>query len=105
MDGQLANQIGLAALIPLVIEWMKRTNLPGLAWITVSGGVAARVLNIIAATAASVGINIAWEGSIWSGGTLTAAGVSLGALVALVWEIAKQLGLQEVIYRGAIKGK
>ncbi|MGE0363071.1 MAG: hypothetical protein AB7R67_20325 [Vicinamibacterales bacterium] len=92
--------LGIAALIPLLIEWAKKSNLPFLGWVNQGTVLIARALSFVGAAATVAGLTWTYTDNV-----LTVANLTAWTALLFAWEVAKQLGLQEVIYRGAIKGK
>lgn len=106
MDAQtvsLTNSLGIAALVPLLIEWAKNSKLPMLAWLDHGTVIWSRLLSLAFAAATAAGLVVGFDGSFWSGGTLTVANLSIWTLPVFLWEMAKQFGLQELAYRAAVK--
>jgi hypothetical protein len=96
----LSNQLGLAAMIPLLIQWLKTS--PRFAWIDDTTVGLARALQLVTATMATAGIAFAyaWDGSTL---TLTFGNVTAPAVLGFLWELLKQVSFQEAVYRGLVK--
>ena len=98
--------LGLAGIITGAIEILKRSNLPGTAWITAEKTNAAVWLSVVAAALTSWGFQLQWEGT-WSGvsdlltngGSFTVVIPNLDTLVRAAGQVMLQLGT----YHGIIK--
>lgn len=99
MDVLLTNQLGIAALVSLLIEWAKNSRLPWLGWINHRTALISRLLSMIAAAATAAGLAYTFDG-----GVLTVSGITAWSVLLFFYEAAKQFALQEVAYRGAVKG-
>lgn len=93
----LANQLGLAAVLPILLNWMKNSRLPMFSWINENTGLVSRAFSIVFAALTTVGIAFTY-----SDGSLTITGLTPWAILNFVWQVIQQFSMQEVAYR-AIK--
>lgn len=96
----LSDKLGLAILIPWLIEQMKTTNLPFFNWIGPYSTKLARSLSIGGAAAATVGIIFRYDPAAE---TLLITGISAWSMILFVFEFLKQFAMQEAAYRAAFK--
>ena len=70
-------------------------------WVSRVSTLAQRLGAALAAAASAAGLTITYAAN--GEGTLTIAGITFATVASFLWLAAKQLVLQEVIYRGAVK--
>jgi hypothetical protein len=99
----LSIQLGLAAVVPLAIEALKNSRLPGLGWINQGTVVVSRLLSLLCAAAAAAGLVVEFDGSLLTPGTLTIANLGLWTAARFSWELVAQFSLQELAYRAAVQ--
>lgn len=96
----LSDKLGLAILIPWLIEQMKTSKLPFFDFIGPYSTKLARSLSIGGAAAATVGIIFRYDPAAE---TLLITGVSTWSMILFVFEFLKQFAMQEAAYRAAFK--
>jgi uncharacterized membrane protein len=96
----LSDKIGLAILIPWVIEQMKTSRWRIFDWIGPYSTRVARMLSLVGAATATAGIIVRYDPTAE---TLLLTHVSVSSLALLLFELVKQFAMQEAAYRSAFK--
>ncbi len=96
--GPLLNQLTIPGLVAFVIQILKTSNHPWLAWITKDTPWVTRIVAAVAAAGTAVGLS--WT---YTGGTLTITGIGLVSIVTAIWKVVQTYLLQHVWYRAAFK--
>lgn len=96
----LADKLGLAILIPWLIQQMKTSQLPFFSFIGPFSTKLARSLSIGGAAASTVGIIFRYDPAAE---TLLITGIGAWSLLQFVFEFLKQFAMQEATYRAAFK--
>jgi energy-converting hydrogenase Eha subunit H len=81
---------------------MKRSHLPLFDWISPYSTTLARMLSLLGASLATVGIVIRYDPAAE---TLLLTNISVSSIALLTFELMKQFAMQEAVYRGAFKEK
>lgn len=86
-------------LIPMLVQWLKRSNLPGLGWITADSERVNRSVAWALGAAAAIGIHAAAD---FSGGVLSLSidftHVTVSSVMHEVMAVAGQLGGQQFVF-------
>lgn len=90
--------LGVAALLPLIIEYLKNSRLPIFGWVNHGTVLVTRLLSLAGAAANASGMLVTYADD-----TLTIVNLTIGTVALFAWEVAKQFGLQEVFYRAAVR--
>ena len=99
----LGDQVGVSVLVVGVLQWLKRqTWFP---WITEHTDGLNRAVALAAAFLTSAGFQFAIDGGWQTGGTLTITIPSLTVIFSFLLHAAAQGGIQETLYRVAVKPK
>lgn len=97
-EAVLGTQISAAGIAVYLIQWLKNTN--KIPWVSASTDKLNRVLSVILAALATVGVNVQFD---QAAGSLLITGLSLTTALTLGWKLVEQFVFQELIYRGAAK--
>jgi hypothetical protein len=96
-------QVTLSAISVAFIQWLKNSPLmpymhAGTNWLN-------RVVSLVLAAAAAVGVHVSWAAAVATPGTytLTFTGVTLASISLMAWGIVKSMAFNELIYRGTVK--
>lgn len=90
----LANQLGLAAFLPLLLEFMKNSRNPIFSWVSQNTALVSRAFSIVFAVATTVGISYTYND-----GSLTISGLEPMKIINFVWQVIQQFSMQEIAYR------
>jgi hypothetical protein len=93
----LANQLGLAAFLPILLQWMKNSRLPIFSWVNQHSDHVSRLFSILFAAFATAGIAFSYND-----GSLVITGLAPAVIINFAWQVMQQFSMQEVAYR-AIK--
>ena len=98
MEQQVLSQVVMAWVVTQAIQRLKRWK--DLPWMTARTDTVNRIVGIILAFFASLGIMFTFDPEA---GTLVVSGLTLSTVLAGVWTWVQQVVLQQIIYRGAVK--
>lgn len=93
----LAGQLGAAFTAVGVIEWLKKSHL--FPWLTCDTEKLNRVVSLVVAGVASLGVTINTVGTWTSGSTITIVVPPANAILEAAYRFAIQVGLQKSIYK------
>ncbi len=98
----ILNQLTIPGVVAFVIQQLKVSQHPWLAWITKDTPWVTRVVAAVAAAGTAVGI-----GFTYTGGTLTITGLTITAvvtgLITSIWHVVQNYLLQHAWYKLAFK--
>jgi predicted Co/Zn/Cd cation transporter (cation efflux family) len=94
----MSTQVGIALIVPFVLQWLKNT--PLMPWINHRTDWVVRLLSMAVAVASSVGIIVSWDPEA---GALLITGLHLDKIAALIFQAFAHFKGQEIVYRTAIK--
>lgn len=99
----ITEQVAIAYVVARVIECLKRSQ--WFPWINEHSDELNGLLSRLLALATSAGLTWAWSGSAEAGWTFTLAIPSANSLIEFLAHAIFSFASQEMIYRGAIKGR
>ena len=94
----LASIGGLAAAVPLLVEFAKRSD--RFPWLDQNTDTVNRTVSVLIAIVSANGISYAYDGAT---GDLVFTGLTAATLAKIITAIATQFGLQELMYRQVVK--
>jgi hypothetical protein len=97
----LGHQIGIAAAVVWVLEFLKRSN--WFPWLNQNSATINRVVSIAVALIAAVGVTMNISGNLDLGGTITISFPSLPAMLDAGSHFLSQIALQEGFYQQIVK--
>lgn len=95
-----SDQILINILTVWIIQVMKRSKAPFLAWINKDSAGVNKIVATVGALLTTAGITFAW---LPESGTLTITGLTVGGFATLLLEVLKNYAFQHVIYKSAFK--
>lgn len=100
-DGnEVVSQVVISGLIGYSLEFLKQTR--WFPWLTYETRRANRTVAWIVALLAAIGIHFQFDAQA---GQLVITGLTLAGITHGAWEYAKQLVIQEMVYRASVKDK
>src|SRR5208337_605218 len=97
-DNLALTQFTVSAIVVTVINWLKASQY--FPWITKEKTTLLRLLSVLGAAATSVGITWAWNPAMHS---LTITGITLTAVLMLLWTTVKSFAMNEVLFQATKK--
>jgi hypothetical protein len=102
-ESTLTHQLAISACIVWALERCKRW--PAFRWVAVDSDRVNRLVSVCAALCTAVGLQASMSGSFHAGGTITITWPSLAQMGDAGAHFVAQLVMQEMVYRGVVKGK
>lgn len=100
-DSSVINHLGVAGLLVYTLEAMKRT--PWFPWVNKHSDKINRLISVLSALTAAVGIEVAASGNIHTGGQIIFTYPSLAQMFETGMHFIAQFAMQEALYKSAIK--
>lgn len=100
LGNDMSNQVALGIFASWVIEQIKRSNHPWLAFMSPTTDRLNTWISVLIAAAASLGITFSQSGSVWDGATFT---ITVPAIATLAKDFILQLGVQFGWYHKVLK--
>ena len=97
----LGHQIGIAAGVVWLLEWLKRSN--WFPWLNQNSVLVNRVVSIVVALIAAIGVTMSITGNLQLGGSLTITFPSLPTMLDAGSHFLTQLVLQEGLYQQVVR--
>lgn len=97
---EILDHVTAGAIVVYLIEWMKRSG--WCTWLTMDTKALNRITSGLMAAIAVLGITWQYEPT---NGDLVIHGLTASAIAAALWEVAKQVCVQQVIYDGVVESR
>lgn len=94
------DSIAIAVLASYLTQILKTSKARGLQWIARDNPAAVRLVSFLFAALTAAGISMTWTPET---GTLTIVGLTAQGIATFIWTTAKQLLLQDAVFRTALR--